>query len=177
MILRRSSQHIHLRFKLLEINIKVKKQHKTYVLLALVLLVWGVIGYKVVNVINPSTETSQTASLSGKFVPKQIKEKESFSIVADYRDPFLGTVKTPNKSTRKIAVTSVQKEIPKKKISYTGFITDKGKNQKIFFITIEGQQQMMSLNDTFQDVKLLQGTTNYIKVLYKGTSEKIALAE
>ena len=172
MILRRSIQHIHLRFKLLAINITVKKKHKTYLLLALVLLVWGMIGYKFVNAINPSTETPQLVAANEKFVPKKIKERENFSIVADYRDPFLGTVSTPNSGMRKTAVKSV-----KKNITYTGFITDKGNNQKIFFVTIDGQQQMMSLNDTFKEVKLVQGSKSYIKVVYKGNSEKISLIQ
>lgn len=177
MILRRSIQHIHLRFKLLAINITVKKQHKTYLLFALVLLVWGMIGYKFVNAINPSTNTTQLVASNEKFVPKKIKERENFSIVADYRDPFLGTVTTPNSGMRKTAVKSVKKDIPKKNITYTGFITDKGNNQKIFFVTIDGQQQMMSLNDTFQEVKLVQGSKSYIKVVYKGISEKISLIQ
>jgi hypothetical protein len=156
---------------------KVKKQHKTYLLLALVLVVWGMIGYHFVNAINPPTKTPQLVASNEKFVPKKIKERENFSIVADYRDPFLGTVKTPNRGMRKTAVKTLKKEVPKKNITYTGFITDKGNNQKIFFVTIDGQQQMMTVNDTFQEVKLVQGTKSYIKVVYKGVSEKIALAQ
>ncbi|WP_218822518.1 hypothetical protein [Maribacter sedimenticola] len=155
----------------------MKKQHKTYLLLALVLLVWGMIGYKFVNAINPSTNIPQLVDSSEKFVPKIIKERESFSIVADYRDPFLGTIKKPKSGIRKTAVKPVKKEVPKRNVTYTGFITDKGNNQKIFFVTIDGQQQMMSLNDTYQEVKLVQGTKNYIKVVYKGISEKISLIQ
>lgn len=155
----------------------MKKQHKTYLLLVLVLLVWGMIGYKFVNVINLSTNTPQLVASNEKFVPKKIKEREIFSIVADYRDPFLGTIKKRNSGMRSNAVKSVKKEVPKKHITYTGFITDKGNNQKIFFVTIEGQQQMMSLNDTFHEVKLVQGTKSFIKVVYKGIYEKISIIQ
>ena len=112
-----------------------------------------------------------------RFVPKEIKEREQFTIVADYRDPFLGTEKTPVTSPKKKISKVIKKEVPKKNISYTGFITDNASKQKIFFVTIDGQQQMMGLKDTFKDVKLTNGTNSYIKVSYNGISEKIILAQ
>ncbi|MEP2236881.1 MAG: hypothetical protein ABJI22_00895 [Maribacter sp.] len=155
----------------------MKKQHKTYLLLAVVLLVWGMIGYKFVSAINPSIENNDSAVKAEKFVPKEIKEREQFTIVANYRDPFLGTIKTPASNRKKNVSKTVKKELPKKNINYTGFITDKANKQKIFFVTIDGQQQMMSLKDTFKEVKLVQGTNSYIKVSYNGISEKINLAQ
>ncbi|SHK12457.1 hypothetical protein SAMN04488007_2087 [Maribacter aquivivus] len=155
----------------------MKKQYKTYLLLAVVLLVWGMIGYKFVSAINPSVESDNSAVTAEKFVPKEIKEREQFAIVADYRDPFLGTMKTPASGRKKKVSKTVKKELPKKNISYTGFITDKASKQKIFFVTIDGQQQMMGLKDTFNEVKLVQGTNSYIKVSYNGISEKIILAQ
>ena len=153
----------------------MKKQHRTYLLLAFVLLVWGIIGYRFVNAINPSKEDPQVITTNEKFVPKKIKKREDFSIVADYRDPFLGTVKTPTVDKKKTLSKSIQTKIPKKNIVYTGFISDQGTVPNIFFLTIEGQQQMMSLNDTFQEVKLIKGTKSYIMVSYNGSSEKISL--
>ncbi len=153
----------------------MKKQYRTYLLLAFVLLVWGIIVYKFVNAINPSEENPQVLTANEKFIPKRIKKREDFTIVADYRDPFLGTVKTPTVEKKKIVSKPIKIEVPKKNILYTGFISDQGTKPNIFFVTIEGQQQMMSLNETFQDVKLVQGTKSYIRVLYNGSSEKISL--
>lgn len=153
----------------------MKKQHRTYLLLAFVLLVWGIIGYRFVNAINPSKEDPQVITTNEKFVPKKIKKREDFSIVADYRDPFLGTVKTRQADKRKPVPNPIQTKIPKKNIIYTGFISDQETKPNIFFVTIEGQQQMMSLNDTFQEVKLIKGTKSYIMVSYNGSSEKISL--
>ena len=155
----------------------MKKQHKTYLLLAVVLLVWGMIGYKFVSAINPAVESDNSVAIAERFVPKEIKEREQFTIVADYRDPFLGTEKTPVTSPKKKISKVIKKEVPKKNISYTGFITDNASKQKIFFVTIDGQQQMMGLKDTFKDVKLTNGTNSYIKVSYNGISEKIILAQ
>ncbi|WP_208295872.1 hypothetical protein [Maribacter caenipelagi] len=145
--------------------------------MAVVLLVWGIIGYKFVSALNPTIESNATAVIADKFVPKEIKEREQFTIVAEYRDPFLGTIKNPASNRKKKVSIIVKKDLPKKNIVYTGFITDKGSKQKIFFVTIDGQQQMMGLKDTFKEVKLIQGTNSYIKVSYNGISEKIILAQ
>ncbi|WP_321827247.1 hypothetical protein [Maribacter dokdonensis] len=155
----------------------MKKQHKTYLLLAVVLLVWGMIGYKFVNAVNPSVEIDSTVDVAEKFAPKELKEREYFTIVADYRDPFLGTVKTPVSNRKKNASKKVKEVLPKKNISYTGFITDNASKQKIFFVIIDGQQQMMSVKDIFKEVRLVQGTKSYIKVSYNGIIEKINLAQ
>ncbi|CAG2532851.1 hypothetical protein MAR621_03045 [Maribacter dokdonensis] len=153
----------------------MKKQHRTYLLLAIVLLVWGIIGYRFVNALNPSKEDPQVITTNERFVPKKIKKREDFSLVADYRDPFLGTVKTPTADKKKPVPKPIQAKVPKKNIVYTGFISDQGTVPNIFFVTIEGQQEMMSLNDTFQEVKLIKGTKSYITVSYNGSSEKISL--
>lgn len=145
--------------------------------MALVLLVWGMIGYKFINGINPTIEAPQEIALNEKFIPKKEKDREYFEIVADYRDPFLGTIKTPKTTKKKSATKKVKKEVPKKDIRYTGFITDKSNNQKIFFVSVDGDQQMMSLNDTFKEVKLQQGNKEFIKVLHNGKSNKILLIQ
>jgi len=155
----------------------MKKQQKTYLLLTLVLGIWAVIGYKFFSAANPSQPEFAEVTRDHIFVPTQIKEKEIFTIDADYRDPFLGTVYAPKKTIKKAksATAKKQQTLPSKQIEYTGFITDKGSQQKIFFVTVDGQQQMMSLKDTFQEVKLVSGTKNSIKVRYDGISQNIAL--
>jgi len=157
----------------------MKKQNKTYLLLAVVLGIWGSIGFKFLSAVNPSTQEIAQVTSDQIFVPKDIKEREVFSIVADYRDPFLGTVKAPKKVAKKTSKEPVVKKapIPTKSIQYTGFITDKSSKQKIFFVTIDGQQQMMSLNDTFQEVKLIRGTKSSIRVKYDGRTQNISLTE
>jgi len=157
----------------------VKKQNKTYLLLAIVIGIWGIIGFKFLNASNPNGQEIAEVTSDQIFVPKQIKEREIFSIAANYRDPFLGTVQAPKKKIKKRTATTIKKKetVPQKLIQYTGFITDSRSNQKIFFVTIDGQQQMMSQNDTFQEVKLIRGTKSSIKVRYNGRTQTIAITQ
>jgi len=155
----------------------VKKQNKTYILLAVVLGIWGSVAFKFFAAANPSNKEITEVNSDLVFVPKQIKERELFTIAANYRDPFLGRVQAPKKKIKKSksSVVKSKKVIPTKSIQYTGFITDKKSKQKIFFVTVDGQQQMMSLNDTFQEVKLVRGTKTSIRVRYNGSIQNVTL--
>ena len=157
----------------------MKKQNKTYLLVAVVIGIWGIIGFKFFGAVNPATQEMAAVASNEIFVPQQIKEREIFTIAANYRDPFLGTVQAPKRKVKKSTSTVVKKKVvvPTKSIQYSGFITDKNSSQKIFFVTVDGHQQMMSVNDTFQEVKLVRGTTNSIKVKYKGSTQNIALTK
>jgi len=157
----------------------MKKQNKTYLLLAVVVGIWGIIGFKMFNAVSPDQEEIAEVISNEIFVPKELKEREMFTIAANYRDPFLGTVQAPRKKVKKKTTIKAKnkKVVPQKSIQYTGFITDSSSKQKIFFVTIDGQQQMMSVSDTFQEVKLIRGTKSSIKVRYKGNTQTIGITQ
>lgn len=152
----------------------MKKKNKTYFLLALVLGIWGVIIYQFVGAFNPPSETVVETRSDAVFVPKQVQEREFFALALDYRDPFLGTAVAPKKTKtapRKAAVP--KKVVPTKSIQFTGVIQQKNTAQKIFFVTVEGQQRLMKINDSFQEVKLIKGSEQSIRVRYDGKTETI----
>ena len=156
----------------------MKKNQKTYLLLTVVIGIWGLIAFKILNAANPEPAKMGPIASNEVFVPKKIKHRDTFSIKADYRDPFLGTIVANKKVKKKVAPKKkVEKAIPQKKISYTGFITDGASKQKIFFVTIEGQQHMMGLNETVQEVKLVRGSKDKITVRCNGKTRTIALTE
>lgn len=158
--------------------ISMKKQSKTYILLAVVLGIWGLIGFKFFSAVNPASPEILAIVSNKIFVPKQIKERDTFSISANYRDPFLGAIQVVKKKLKKRTNTAAKKEVlPTKLIQYTGFITASNSNQKIFFVSVDGEQQMMSINDTFQEVKLVRGTKNSIGVRYNGKTQNVPRTE
>ncbi|MGP1994244.1 hypothetical protein D9V96_020355 [Zobellia laminariae] len=155
----------------------LKKSYKTYFLLSLVLIVWGLLGYEIIKTINPAEDNSPTLTTSEKFVPKTIKERDTFSITANYRDPFLGTITNENVA-KKPKIKRVKKiEAPSKQVSYSGFITETNTGNKIFFITIGNQQHMMSLGEVQDSVKLISGNKETVKIRYGNVSKTIPLSE
>ena len=152
----------------------MSKQAKTYVLLGLVLLIWGIIGFKVVNGLSASSEPVVVMEPT-RDLPKITKKKDTFTLIANYRDPFLGT--TPV-SKKKPAKKPIQKtKTPKRNIIYAGLVSQNGSANALFFVSIDGKQHIMSKNEEIDQVKLLRGNGQQIKVRYNGKVETIALTE
>jgi type II secretory pathway component PulC len=155
----------------------MKKNKKTYLLLGAVLVIWGVLGFKIIEAINPSEELIAMVKLPTTNFGVAAKKRDTFSITANYRDPFLGTMpktKKPKKSKKKV-VKKV--ETPKKNIAYAGSVAENGSNKRLFFISIEGQQHIMSQGETVAEVKLVTGNQENIKVRYGMRSETIAIQQ
>ncbi len=145
--------------------------------MALVLIVWGILGFRLVKTVNPSPEELPLSADMGKFLPEAIKQRDTFSIVAHYRDPFLGTLpKSTISKKKKKAVTPKKEMLPEKDIRYTGLI-ESTTGKKIFFLTIDGQQQMLNEKSVFNDVELISGSFQKIKVRYNGKTKSIPLTQ
>ena len=146
-------------------------------LLTLVLIVWGILGYKVVNTIGPSTEEGIVVAATERFIPKPTKKKDTFSIFANYRDPFLGSIRTKAVIKQTKVVQPKKEKLPEKNIVYSGFVEESTSGNKIFFISIDGQQHMMSKNDVQQEVKLLSGNQDKVTLRYNGQTRIITLGK
>ncbi|AWX43275.1 hypothetical protein HME9304_00262 [Flagellimonas maritima] len=151
----------------------MSKNIKTYLLLAIVLVVWGIIGLRILDVFSKEQE-APTFAERPNFKPKEIMEKDTFNIVADYRDPFLGTLSASLKKTNNVVKFKTPTvEFPS--IIYTGLITDQQTNAHIFFVTIAGSPYLMQKKGRENGVTLLSGNSKHIKVRFKGTLKTIPL--
>ncbi|MEX0313720.1 MAG: hypothetical protein AB3N18_06050 [Allomuricauda sp.] len=150
----------------------MSKNTKTYVLLGAVLLIWGIIGFKVFSAMSPEPETPVLAE-NINFKPKERVEKDTFSILIDYRDPFLGTMPPSKKKPKIKRVAKPKVQFPN--VNYTGLITDQNTKNHIFFITISGNQYLMRKGNTQADVTLVSGSSKSIRVRHKGIVKTITL--
>ncbi|TJY37397.1 hypothetical protein [Pontimicrobium aquaticum] len=145
---------------------------KTYVLLIIVIGVWGLIGFKVWSNFNPDIPEAKAKNLNVSFSPKANVKIDSFSIQETKRDPFLGTI---TKKLEKKANTKIKKSVPFNwiPISYQGIITNQGSKQQIFIININGQQLLFKKGQTINEVSLIQGNAKQITVRYKNRQKRI----
>ena len=153
----------------------MKKQTKTYILLGVVLLIWGIIGFRIYGSLSPTPEVNEVAGMA-TFRPKAIKEREHFTILADYRDPFLGTMPAREVVRKKIKKTVAPQE-PMPEMTYTGYITDTSTQGKIYFITMAGQQYMLSPKEKVGEMTLISGTATKVKIRYKNRLKTLQLQE
>ncbi|MEO0525914.1 MAG: hypothetical protein AAFZ89_01740 [Bacteroidota bacterium] len=155
----------------------MKKNKKTYLLLVAVVLIWGLIGFKVVAAIDGPSPDATVTTTPVRFTPAPLKERDTFRIVADYRDPFLGTMPTVKKTRSVKRARSVEPQLPRKNIGYSGLITGTGSGKKIFFLTVDGQQLMLSKNESFEGLKLINGDKDKVVVRYNGKRISIPVQE
>ncbi len=139
----------------------MKKNTKTYILLTLVFLIWGIVGIRMLKAFKPEVKVATSPVIETTFNPLPFKAKDTFSIVGDYRDPFLGT--WPTTKTKKKYKTKVP-ETPQITIRYTGIITANDAKDTVFFLTVDGQSYMLSAGEKNDVLKLIRGNKNKITV-------------
>ncbi|WP_117885631.1 hypothetical protein [Aureibaculum luteum] len=151
----------------------MKNKKNIFFLLPAVMIIWGVLGYRIFTSLSPTNTVTSVNLATTQFIPQKIEASESFTINTEYRDPFLGTVsKKPSiktkRSTKKVTITP-QKPFPT--IIYKGVVAATGKKEQVFIISINGQQQFFKKNSTKNDVKLLRGTITEIVVQFQGQKQ------
>jgi len=155
-----------------------KKLH-IYVLLALVLAIWGVVIYRV----------SSNDAKSGDREPVGIKnsvnksrvpliQPDTFTLLINYPDPFdenKSTVDSNSKTTG--TKTIIPDPLTRNKISesgalpsigYAGYVKSESGKKRIAILTREGIDQFIEEGASFGKVKVISVLTDSVKVKYNG---------
>lgn len=149
----------------------MKKKTKTYLLLMVVLIVWGIIGYQIFSRLNPSVEQTVLQPVK-KYTSEKVSEQHFYSLQEEYRDPFLGGFPQKKKiNTKKVLKTAPTVQFPN--IVYNGMIT--GNKSTTFILTINGQQEILKLRETKHQVKLISANKERALVKFQGTQKTYLL--
>ncbi len=157
----------------------MKNKKNIYFLLPAVIIVWGLLVYKIIGGLSPSAQQTETIESIEQFNPKTIEQTSSFTIKTDYRDPFLGTFeKKKRKATNRKNTPVVKKpSVPFPTIVYKGIVSPKGKNEKVFLIVVNGQQHLFKRSTVFNKVKLLNGNAQEITVVFQQQKQTFQLVK
>jgi hypothetical protein len=146
---------------------------KTYLLLTGVLIVWGLIAYMIITGIH-SDEPQMPKHQSLVFSPVPVKDVDTFSIKSVQRDPFLGTLKGSIKDDKKTPKKTDQNSTDNKlEIIYKGLIQKQNSSDQVFAVVIENKEYLLKKGQTIDDIKLISGTGQSIKVIYNQTYQTI----
>lgn len=142
----------------------MNKQRKTYILLVAVIIIWSIVGFQFLGYLNPDEEIPEEVQ-HNKFVPKATQEKEKYRVSPHERDPFLGKYNKPKKVVKR-AIKVEKEPVHFPQILYKGVITSG--NKQLFIITVNGEQKVIRLNQSVNDLKVISGNAKEIKIKYKG---------
>jgi len=153
----------------------MKNKKMLYILLPLVLFVWGLIFYKVYNSINSSNQIVSEPPATTNLNDSNLYKMDTFSIFNNYRDPYLtkavsvvkGNSHTINKPIPDKSI-QVHTEVKWPSIIYNGVIKSKKSLKKLVLLKINGESNFMSTGTSSMGVEILDIYNDSIKVNYKG---------
>ena len=158
----------------------MKNKKLLYILIPIVLLIWGMISYKIVVNINDDEVFNTQIQLGLKEGDNNnTLVKDSFKLLLDYRDPFLTSYKRSYKRT----ISSKSSSDGKKKvkelemteswpmINYGGMIKQKKSNQKVGLIQINQIDYLIRENEEVSEFKIVRITRDSV-VLRRGKLKK-----
>lgn len=152
----------------------MNKNTKTTLLLIVVIIVWGTIGYQIyLNYHSAQGEILELPKMP--YISKQSIVKNTYTITANYRDPFTG--KKYKKPELKQPI--LKKELPKPEIIFPSivFMGIIEGTKKTYIISINNTQEIFQLNDTFQDITLLAANEKRITIRYQNSTKNYTLIE
>jgi len=153
----------------------MKSKKSIYVLLPLVLFIWGTIIYKFFSYTNESVYVVQDNEVSIK--PLQIKQKDTFTIKMNSRDPFTGTLINEAVSKPNHIVTRTSQEGKEEliwpMIKYKGIVSDVKDKVKIYMLIIEGRTFLMRKGQKENDILLKDGDKEMVYLKYKDDSKVV----
>lgn len=131
----------------------MKNKWFTYLLIVVVLLVWGLILSRLIS----STESTPNLAVSNLLRTDTLKVPTKYTLLLNYQEPFLHTKYKPiNTRTKHVQVKKrVNPEIPN--VKYKGLIRNK-KNPRntIVLLEIENTESYMKVNQVVLGIKLLK---------------------
>ncbi|AFD06661.1 hypothetical protein [Solitalea canadensis] len=162
----------------------MKNKTTTYSLLVAVLFIWGYVFYKAIDSVAASDNTNHVAKpVKDRIaVPTITLMPDTFTLMANYRDPFLdkpyneASIDTSKRNTISAPKPiKIEPYIDWSIIRYSGVIQNANSKQAIVLVNIRGKDYMMKEGATNDGVKLMKNQKDSIKVLFQGKSKFIRI--
>ena len=146
----------------------MKNKTRTYVLLAGVFAVWSIIGFKILSAINPDPPKATVPNALAAFKPEAMKATDTFSIRTVERDPFLGTLQHKKKSTISSKPIQPKPTFAWPEVVYQGSMAQQDSKERIYIVSIDGRQYLMSKGQTINGVTLVTVNASSATITSKG---------
>jgi len=157
----------------------------TYFLGFIVLVVWGLIIYRVFDAaggsgddpVTPTANPRQKEAYNDYAIPK-----DTIRLLLNYRDPFgiiktIDTAEIPIKKLvhRSLVNSPVRPAFNWSFIQYAGYIRNPDSKKLIALVTINGKNEMFSEGEIKDNVKLIRNFRDSIKIRFNGATKFIAI--
>jgi len=151
-----------------------------------VALIWSTIGYKIINSIASSNTNAPFIEVNT--TPKDTSViPDTFSIMANYPDPFLwqgnDTTKSnglienaePANNNKNYNENPEPQPVVIPPVKYLGFIKNKNGKNKLAIITVRGQEITVKEKDIIDDITILRIDKSSLSIKFHGSKYDIRL--
>jgi hypothetical protein len=155
------------------------KDKKNYILLALVVAIWGYAMYSFFGGFNTGGSNNlvikKTKLNSGNGSNFKV---DTFSLLANYKDPFLSRPFVRNTFSgikpagaivkkKEVIVKVPEPPVDMSFISFVGLVRNPANNKKVALVSINNNQHMASEGEVINDVLFLKNAKDSIAVVFK----------
>ncbi len=154
----------------------MKNKKNLYFLLPAVLVVWGLVGYRIFKALQLTPVVQQEQRSTMNFAPQPLAASEEFSLQTDYRDPFLGNTKVIKKPKKAVPRKVKQPSKPFPAVTYKGLVSGSGAHQ-VFIISHNNRQYLLKKGQTQAGFKVVRGNSKTVTLRYEGQQNTIAIAQ
>lgn len=148
----------------------MKNKKLTYFLLPLVILIWGTVFYKLFYTTFQEEEwTNEIVNLPKNIAATSVAD--TFSIIANYRDPFLGNVISRENSEKNLSQQKPIMSQPKVEpvvqwpnIVYGGTIKNQQSAKQLALVKINGKENILKAGEKIGVVELMKIYKDSIEV-------------
>jgi hypothetical protein len=157
----------------------MKKKKTLYIMLPIVALVWGFVLYQLFSSFF-STPNYAIKKAEQIINIDEIKQ-DTFLIVANYRDPFLGkkvrlkkvnnTSSNVKKNTVKISQVKAEQSWPS--ITYNGMIKNNNSDRRVGILKVNGKEYLVKEKDMVNEITILSINKNTVSVRFQKENKTI----
>ncbi len=158
----------------------MKNKKTLYYILPLIILVWGFVFFQLFGYFF-SSPTYATETVQELVNMDEIKQ-DTFSIVANYRDPFLGkkvkfkqrstSLSTAKKSSKK-TIKAIKVEKPWPAVAYNGMIKNNNSDRRVGIVNVNGKEYLVKEKDVVSEVTILAISKNKVDVRFQKEKKTI----
>ena len=157
----------------------MQQKHLKYLLLLGVVLIWGVVLYRILSNIDSNPNPPQAIHQRSVFTDKDSSSYEPYTLLIDYADPFgadedgpiLRSSPDPSiKETGKYVTGGTTNDVKPdiSFIKYKGIISNSITNKKAAIISVNGKDELARLNKVINNIKINAIKKDRIQVTYQG---------
>lgn len=164
----------------------MKSKKFTYVLMACVAAVWGIIFYRIYVAVTEEDAPITAGPVAKTAYFKMVNhEEDKVALDLNYRNPFSGGTSSfvEEKETPITATVKPMPQapfMPKPQVNwggvlYSGYINNPTTKQKLAILSINGKEAMLSEGQSANGLKLLKHAGDSVRVQYQGETKYIRI--